>query len=62
MKFPIEIGVTTVKGRQKESQLIYLATMAKDANKEVHLEIMEVKVEEKKKKHPDLQESPRVLF
>lgn len=57
-----EISYFTVKGRQKEFQLVYLATMTKDANKEVHLEIMEVKDEEKKQKNPNLQESLRVLF
>lgn len=50
MKFLTEVGMATVKGRQEESRMVYLATMAKEENEEVHSEVMEVKDEEKEQR------------
>lgn len=47
MKFLTEGGVATVKGRQEESRVVYLAMMVREGEEEVRLEIMKVRDEKK---------------
>lgn len=50
MKFPTEGGTTMGKGRQEESQVVYLAVVTGEEDEEVHREVMQIKDEEKKQR------------
>lgn len=56
MKFPTEGGIATVKGRQNESQAVYLATLAREEEEKVHREIMKVRDKEKEQKTQQAEE------
>lgn len=42
--------MATIKGRQEESRLVYLATMTKEEDKEVHPKVIEVRDKEKEQR------------
>lgn len=50
MKFPIEGGVATVKGKQEEVQAMYLVTMMREEEEEVRMEVIEIRGKEKEQR------------
>lgn len=62
MTFPTKGGAITVKGRQEESRSVYLATMAREEEEDVCLEIIEVRDEEKEQRTQLMRELESIIL